>query len=303
MEGRLQPYAVFFISTGRCGTQWFAKNLDEYYREIAHVCHEPLREEYQARYYYIAHKSEREVQLSPVLEAHLESIAAKLADKHYVETGFPAYGLIPTLIKRFKGRIKIVHLYRHPVAVASSLLTQEIYHREDWIKPLVIVPSDLGEHRPEFDGMRWESMGDFQKCLFFWAEINSWALGLRAEFADVPWFSLKFEDVFGQNGDEHLRRLLKFLDLPVNEKFIKTRIRKVDQARSTTSDRFYLQISTECPEVALLSEQLGYQLQSFDKEQLRSRYYRNKYVARLGRRARGVLNLHTLRKYGLIKRT
>ena len=293
-------HAVFFISTGRCATQWFAKNFDEYFRDIAHVCHERFHKEYQARYYYTAHKREQGTQLTPVLEAHVESIAARLTNKHYVETGWPAYGLIPTLIKRFHGRIKIVHLFRHPVATASSLLTHELYHRGDWTEALVIAPSDVAGHRAELE-VGWESMSDFQKCLYFWTEINSWALDLRAKCSNVPWLSLKFEDIFGQNGDADLRRLLEFLDFPINDKFIKARAKRLDRYRAKTSEQFYSQISMELPKVAIISEQLGYQLRSFDKEELKLRYYRNKYVALLRQRARVLLSQNAPRIYRAIK--
>ena len=186
--------------------------------------------------------------------------------------------MLPTMIERFDGRIKIVHLYRHPIAVASSLLTHNVYRRGEWTKALAISPSDRGVRQPELE-KNWESMSQFEKCLFWWTEINAWALGLHAEFPEVPWLSLKFEDVFGPNGDQSLKGLLNFLNFPINEAFLNTRIKKVDRFQSNTSDQRYWDISTEFSETASLSNRLGYQLQSFDKDQLRSRYYESKWFA------------------------
>ena len=36
------PRATFFLSTGRCGTQWLAASLAEHYGDMATVDHEPM---------------------------------------------------------------------------------------------------------------------------------------------------------------------------------------------------------------------------------------------------------------------
>jgi hypothetical protein len=41
--------ATFVLSTGRCGTQWLAKNLTDHYGDLLAVTHEPHQREYLPR--------------------------------------------------------------------------------------------------------------------------------------------------------------------------------------------------------------------------------------------------------------
>lgn len=45
-------FAVFFLCTGRCGTQWFADNLEKLYQDNAVVTHEPLGPHYNPKKFY-----------------------------------------------------------------------------------------------------------------------------------------------------------------------------------------------------------------------------------------------------------
>src|ERR671932_50974 len=88
-----QGPVVFFLSAGRCGTQWLAETLRRRYRDPEAI-----------------------LEVAEVAR-HLERIAA--APRH-VETGWPAFPALPLLAKRFAGRLRIVHLTRHPVPSAMS---------------------------------------------------------------------------------------------------------------------------------------------------------------------------------------
>ena len=126
--GRSVNFATFFLSTGRCGTQWIATSLaDEYSDQIA-VEHEPLHRRYEARN-VLGH---RDVTSSPsalpaaVLE-HMDWIEGQLETRSYVECGYPNWSTIPHLAHRFRGRARVIHLTRHPVPTCSSWLTHRAF--------------------------------------------------------------------------------------------------------------------------------------------------------------------------------
>jgi hypothetical protein len=66
-------------------------------------------------------------------------------------------------------------------------------------------------------------MSVFERCLFHWTEINTYALDLRAELAeDVRWFHARTEDLFDPKS-ERLVELVEFLGLPVRADFLSSR--------------------------------------------------------------------------------
>ena len=159
-------HATFFLNTGRCGSQFFASKLAEHYHDIARVEHEPHKEEYQPPVSFsMLHRGEQ-LEISPTLREHFESIDETLETRHYVEAGWPSYGMLPYLVERFKGRIRIVHLYRHPAKVAASLTTHNVYDRGEWSNKMSITPEHSGVIQGHLGGDRWKSMDEFCKCPF-----------------------------------------------------------------------------------------------------------------------------------------
>lgn len=269
---RFANRVTFFVSTGRCGTQFFADKLSAHYDDLACVAHEPLSAAYRPRHYFNSYHEGQQAALSPALQQHVRSIEDTLEHAHYLEAGWPVYGVLPRLLRRFDGRVNIVHLYRHPVRVAASLSTHNVYRREDMARELSIAPTDRGVVQSHLAGSTWSDMSEFEKCLFWWTEINHFALRLRGSFPSVPWLSLRFEDVFCDKGERQLEKLLAFLDLPARSGFLNSLSRKTDRHSRRTKDRIDIDALHNYPATLQLMEELGYAYDAELAEQIQARY-------------------------------
>ena len=265
--------AIFFISTGRCATQFFADKLATHYKDLAVVKHEPFKYGgYKPRYYFSAYHRNDDVDLTPALQQHVGSINKILTDFHYIETGWPVYGALPYMLSRFKGRVKVVHLYRHPLKVAASLTTHSVYSLGEWSNSMSISPSDYGVVQSYLAGNKWNLMSEFEKCLFWWTEINHFALELREKFTSTPWLSLKFEDVFSDKGDSELKKLSDFLSLPVRKGFLDSLGEKTDGYSYKTDKILDINRLANYPAAIQVMEQLGYSFNPIIMKEVRERY-------------------------------
>lgn len=166
---------------------------------------------------------------SAALAAHVEDIERRLETGSYLECGHPCWSSLSWLIDRLPGRIRVVHLTRHPVPTALSWLTHSAY-----LPPLLphlrervlLTPFDPGAAFPGYQS-RWPSLHPVEKCLYYWAEVNAFGLRL-AESAGVPWFRLRCEDLFEGPA---LADLLAFLELPLRKELLETRREVVDRHR------------------------------------------------------------------------
>lgn len=281
-NGKRNKFAVFFISTGRCGSQFFADKLAQHYSDLALSIHEPLHEDYQPRHYFSKYHHNSEIELNPVLQEHIRSIEETLMARDYIETGWPVYGLLPYLIKHFKGRIKIVHLYRHPINVAASLSTHNVYCRGDWTDRMSITPYDYGIIQKHLGGDIWSSMCEFSKCLFWWTEINNFALELKMKTIDTPWFSLKFENVFNsENEDDTLAKLTDFLELPKRKEFLNSINHRVDKFSHKTNQNFDIEQIFEFGASIQLMNKLGYTFNETSMKEISERYSNQSALRRI----------------------
>ena len=83
----LPKNATFFISTGRCATQWMTDKLSTHYHDLAVVKHEPFQVEYKPRFYFNAYHRKEEVNLSQTIEEHLSFIRNTIQNFSYEEMG------------------------------------------------------------------------------------------------------------------------------------------------------------------------------------------------------------------------
>lgn len=264
-------FAAFILSTGRCGTQWLAKALADAYPDRLAVEHEPLHAGYEARktlrYTAAAHPAP---QLPPQVVDHMARIEGRLATLPYVECGHPAWSTVPLLAARFHGRVKVVHLVRHPVPTCWSWLTLQAFQPPllPHIAPrTLLTPFDDGIRFPEYRA-RWDTLVPFEKCLYYWCEVNAFALALQSRL-DAPWLRLRHEDLFRGDG---LDQLLGFLQLPPRESILHRRGAVIDDNRSVLADREDWRIIREHPRVVAIAQQLGYDVAAVDETALERRY-------------------------------
>jgi len=257
--------ATFFLSTGRCGTQWLARALSDACSGSARVEHEPLADGYRWRELLGGAAP------GPALAAHVDTIERTLEASDYIETGYPCWSALPWLAERLGERMKIVHLIRHPVPTALSWVSNAAY-AEPYLPGLpggrvLLTPDDAGVCYPHYADI-WPALSRYEKCLWFWAELHTFAERLLTRIGR-PSFRLRFEELFG--GAE-LRRFGEFLGLPVGE--------ALERARTVRTDKNVFLIDTWVDpdriashrEVLDSAERLGYDPLAFDEAALRKRY-------------------------------
>ena len=255
-------FAVFVLSTGRCGTQWLAEQLREFYRDHLWVEHEPLHDRYLARQMLGANSPLRLAtnDAEPIL-SHVQTIEQHLERQPYLECGHPCWSTIPYLADRFQGRIRVVHLTRHPLPTARSWLTHMAYEPPllPHLKEKVLLsPFDEGVAFPEYQD-RWAALTPFEKCLFYWAEVNAFGLKQQEQLG-VPWLRISFEELF--NGDA-MMRLLSFLELAPQESILQARTERIDKHRFVAMSQPNFGLITEHPRVLEVAEKLGYDANSY----------------------------------------
>lgn len=259
-------YAAFILSTGRCGTQWIAATLAEHYGDRIRVTHEPLHQGYDARNALSGTGSAG----SGEKDRHLDRIETRMADRPYLECGHPCWSSIPLLAERFQGRVRIIHLTRHPVPTCCSWLTHGAFQpplAPHLPEKVLLSPFDPGMRFQEYRDM-WDRLVPFEKCLYYWIEVNAFAMDWENSLG-VPWLRLRFEDLFQGNG---LARLLAFLDLPLNEAVAGRRSRVIDEHRFLSPGWQDWQTIHQHPRAVAVAEALGYDLQAVNADQLARRY-------------------------------
>jgi hypothetical protein len=270
-------YAVFFLSSGRCGTQWIADSLQKYYAGQIRAVHEPLPTGYHPREFFGLRDPARLSDNGKFL-AHADSIERSLLAMGatpplpYAEVGWPCFAAIPYFAERFRGRVRIVHLVRHPVLSASSLLTHGLY---DVDRPgtigenTLLTPFDAGIAFPRFKDV-WAQLSGFEKCLYFWAEINNHGLKLESR-GQTPWLRIKFEDIF-QADQSGLVRLLEFLGLQARNEIIEALNSNVDAYRFRSFEDWQADQISKHPEITGVAEALGYDASGVDQGIINERY-------------------------------
>lgn len=259
--------ATFVLSTGRCGTQWLAEILGRGYGDRLRVEHEPLHNAWQPRLLLGAGSPERlPPDLAAPLLAHLDGVERDLAQRPYLECGHPCWSAIPYLALRFAGRLRVVHLVRHPVPTALSWLTHGAYQRPlapHLREKVLLAPTDAGAAFPEY-AARWNDLSPFEKCLYWWAEVNQFGLAQQQRLhpsttlrIGLPWLRLDYTDLFGGDG---LNRLLRFLELPEQAQAQQARAERVDRHRFFTLEQPAAAQTAGHPRIAGVAAALGYRL-------------------------------------------
>lgn len=262
---------VFFLSTGRCGTQWLQETLAAAYPDAAVVTHEPVRSAYQPKLYLRAYDKLDELLSSEDVSRHLSDIRETLKSKTYIETGWPCYPAIPLIIDQLAGRVRIVHLVRHPVHAALSLATLKVYDgREDWISRAAISPFDQGVVQKELAD-DWVKMGTYEKCLFWWTEINLYALELKERRPDIEFSLVRYEDLFDPN-TQTLDDLIRFMNLAYDPSIQEFKLQNVDRYQRKLPPVDW-KLIFKYPRTVALAKQFGYDFDDLSPPHIATRYF------------------------------
>ncbi len=271
----VEPRAYFFITTGRCATQWVQKSLEDAYPNEAVVTHEPILAAYEPKRFLRAGDGLSALLDDPEVAAHVAMIERTLDEgKVYVEAGWPCYPALPLLVRELGGRVGFVQLVRHPVFTAMSLASHQVYEREDWIAQGAITPEVPGVVQKEL-ATSWKSMSMYEKCLFWWTEINLYGRELMAEMPEVPYHLVRYEDLFAPGEPTALEALVRFMGLPFTDTLRASRSKTVDGFKQKREPADWERVFRYSKTVRLASE-LGYDLEaarsSDIEEELAERY-------------------------------
>ncbi|MEZ5647714.1 MAG: hypothetical protein R3E60_01945 [Alphaproteobacteria bacterium] len=256
-----QGSVILFLSCGRTGTQWFADKLAHYYSDLAEVVHEPMGNSYQSVHFFRQPSADREQGTLKDITRHFQSIHRTLSNKHYIESGWPAYAAIPAFYKQFPQQFRLVHMVRNPLHNAASMTTLHFYQpRNDeeatFFSTNLLTPETATIKHLEYRAL-WNNLSIFEKNLFQWLEINSWGEDLQALYPEMPYHQIKFENLFGDS-DLPLRQVLNFIGLPIRPDILEARHSPKDDHRSYTHHPLEPEVLKRHPRVLQLAYRYGY---------------------------------------------
>lgn len=263
---------ITVLSTGRCGTQWLTATAQELAGSLIEVRHEPIGAAYAPRRHFRNYAAPHAVLEEPDVTTHLDWVDG--LKRPYLETGWPLFAALPLMAERWTDRLRVVHLTRHPVPTALSHLAHSCYAGSDRHDPFTCLatlgPGDPRVFMPAY-AARWEGLSPYERCLYWWAEVNRFGLEFSERYAAIPLLRVRSEALLGGER-EALRSLVAFLGLPWDERWAAATRRRVDRWHHHTDRPFDPLAICRHPSFVTIAETLGYDMQGIDHEQLRARY-------------------------------
>jgi Fe-S-cluster formation regulator IscX/YfhJ len=196
------------LNTGRCSTVSLSEYFGWSFNDEAFVWHEPFHEsELPPRIHFRQYENLQWSWESPescIPELDRIKPFIKLwrqilrGSKNIIVFGYTIYPLIPLIISAFPGAVRILHLVRHPVAVAASMTNNGLYdpiiEKDNPAMRAELDPRLTSTFHPEY-AKSWETLTPFEKNLYRWAEINLYAKELHEFFPEVPFMTVRIEDM------------------------------------------------------------------------------------------------------------
>jgi hypothetical protein len=226
---------VVILSSGHCGTRWLASGLRRLSSELE-VEHAPLGALYRPRRYFRRYDDPGVILEVAEVRDHVARI--ERLERGYVETGWPLFAAIPLLAERFRERLRVVHLTRHPVPSALAHAADHAYADsqpgDSYTRFATLGPRDLNVFQPGYADI-WDQLSAYEKCLFWWTEIHLFALELPGRLRSVPLLRLKSEAMFSGERRE-LERLVDFVGLTRSARWPELARRPADRWVTGASD-------------------------------------------------------------------
>lgn len=275
LSAESEPRFIYILSTGRCGTHWLARAFGQVYSDCAVVEHEPLGPEYCSKETLRCDSRLTELATAPPIENHLARIDRILKQQAYIECGWPAFSAVPLFIRRYGTRLRLIHLVRHPATTAASYLSLGFYDQQakdnEWKRLCQLSPFDPGIKHQSYKHC-WEQLEPYEKCLFQWLEIHSYAEEIKRTYSDVPCHTVQMEDLFSEQvGAETFATMADFIGLPQQSTIDVTRSERISSGYRT-QQRIHHQSIHRHPDVIALAEYYGYGFDDFSDEKLHKRY-------------------------------
>ncbi len=209
---------VFFLSTGRCGTKWFA-NLLSLDKKLK-VFHEPkpnlgvqgrVAWEVIMKKYFEISETEKEL-LGEIFLAGREQYLrySYKSDRRYVETNNQITFFAPVLTDLFPDSL-FVHVYRHPGEFVRSAIRRKFYkpgNIEDLKRIFPLQNSGTSK--------KWKKYSEIEKVSWLWTETNSFIEKVKDSIPKNRFFSFDFNKMNIENVSE----LSEFCGAKINKRKI-----------------------------------------------------------------------------------
>ena len=262
---------LVFLSAGQCGTEWLANGLRTLYPDLE-VEHEPIGAMYRPRCYFRRYDDPESILEIPEVARHVERI--EHMPSIYVETGWPLLAALPLFAQRLGTRLRVVHLTRHPVPTALLHLASGGYADSDRADPLSAYATLSARDRNVFQSYYagcWDQLSPYERCLFWWTEVNLFAIEFPGRTASVPFLRVKSEDLLSGR-HEAIEQLLEFAGLPWEADWPGDSRRPIDRWHHHTEDRVDALEVHRHPTTVEVARQLGYDVSHLNVGELEAHY-------------------------------
>lgn len=208
---------VFFLSTGRTGTEFFTQLLNSSKRvKVFHspstlLCNaqseliEQSKMAYEMYSKYGLDDERTNKLVSQIFMASREDLLYKtyLHDKVYIETNNRITFLAPA-IKHLFPNAKFVHLYRHPGEFVRSGIRRSYYRSNSIHETGRLTPLETSGYYN-----KWSNFDDVQKTAWLWNETNNFIDNYLHTLDTRDYYQFDFNDLSA----EKVNRLLNFLHI------------------------------------------------------------------------------------------
>ena len=223
-----QNKLIFFLSTGRSGTKWLAKNFDAVYGDVARVVHEPVPLKKRLGLCYL--KSVRDPafceEVYPDIASWAQLIDRTLNEKSFIWTGWDCYSLIPYFVHKLgRDRVSVVALRRSWQNHLASLLRSTFYDDNNFNigqHPTPLKNEHLYPTDPDFMGLTTQD-----RKSWYMAEIIAYGDFLRKTYPNLHFFNFFIDHVFNSSRLE-MKSLIRFMELDWREEFFERSTIKED---------------------------------------------------------------------------
>jgi hypothetical protein len=205
---------VFVLSTGRCGTEYLTRILEQ--SDQTKVYHSPQPELLLASKYAYENNETDQEQLKKILDAaRIELILnAYLRNQCFIETNnkitFFAYAISDLFPKS-----KFIHLVRHPGSFVRSGLNRNWYTNSS--------NHDLGRIVPNSAEIDFAGFNEIQKISWLWNETNLFIEKFKSDYLEsTRIITVKSENLFG-----NIASIKSIFDFIGCEQPLKNRLNKI----------------------------------------------------------------------------
>lgn len=238
----------FIISTGRTATKFFAKFIQENYDNKVLAVHEPMPDLLNYGIKNLRNEITQDTFIDYInfnRALQCKNVNNSDNNKIYIESNNNVTISIEEIIKVFP-KVKFVHITRNPQTYIGSSLNKinkgrkeyTLYSDSDY-RPRITAK----DFKDDMQGSDWDNFTQFKKLCWYWNKINTITLKYKSQHKNI--ITVKYEDVFYDDANKGLYRILDFMGLETNRSFDKFPVKSKVNVSSGTQNFDYSTWSKE----------------------------------------------------------